>query len=725
MKVCRQCSAAFADIALTCPNDQGALDKAETLPAGARLGAYRIVRLLGEGGMGWVYEASHDVLGRRAALKMLRSELAQQPDIVRRFLNEAKAVNVIDHANIINVYDYGDGSGGTCVYFVMEYLEGETLGDFMDKRRPLSPPLLLHVFTQVMRAIAAGHAKKVVHRDLKPANVYIIAREDNPRFVKVLDFGIAQLRGDGAGKHQHTALGTVMGTAEYMSPEQISGGAVDARTDVWALGVMLYEAATGVRPFVGEGFHALAAVIQIDTPAKPSLAAPAANITPALDALIMSCLERDLDARCASVADLLRGLDRVKGELGLDDRAITVAVATEAGKQVTSPIPTPAPAGSPHTLAAAPARASTPTPTPTQSRKPVAVALGGLALAAVALVGYLALGRGGKPAGAPAQPAVTREAPAQASAAPAQKETIAAALSAGNAAHARELAQGALRTMLASNEPGVALDVVDALALVSTPQTAPLLEVALEGAPELRVRAARALGALALPETAPKLRAALEASGDRVRVELAAPLLVLGDKDARPILVRALGDPGMRLTAASAFAEVGDAAAQPVLADVLAATPPGGETWRRAAAGLAKLGDAKARAALADELAQADPVRAIGAAVALARSKDDRGRVFLARLMADPGFARHGDAALALAKLGDLQGVAWAKTALSSMDASERKLAIACAARGSGNGDRAELAEAIAKLATDDPDRGVRSTAVAALLSPALTGDPR
>jgi hypothetical protein len=200
---------------------------------------------------------------------------------------------------------------------------------------------------------------------------------------------------------------------------------------------------------------------------------------------------------------------------------------------------------------------------------------------------------------------------------------------------------------------------------------------------------------------------------------------VLGDKDARPILVRALADPGMRLTAASAFAEVGDAAAQPVLTEVLAATPPGGETWRRAAAGLAKLGDAKARAALADELAQADPVRAIGAAVALARGKDDRGRVFLARLMADPGFSRHGDAALALAKLGDLQGVAWAKTALTSMDASERKLAVACAARGSGNVDRAELAETIAKLATDDPDRGVRATAVAALLSPALTGDSR
>jgi serine/threonine-protein kinase len=725
MKVCRQCSAALADSATMCPTDKAALDRVETLPAGARLGAYRIVRLLGEGGMGWVYEASHDVLGRRAAIKLLRSELAQQPEIVRRFLNEAKAVNLIDHANLINVYDYGDGSGASCVYFVMEYLEGETLGDFMDKRRPLPPPLMLHVFTQVMRAIAAAHAKKVVHRDLKPANVYIVAREDDPRFVKVLDFGIAQLRGDGAAApHLHTALGTVMGTAEYMSPEQISGGAVDARTDVWALGVMLYEAATGMRPFVGESFHALAAVIQMDTPAKPSLAAPAANITPGLDALIMSCLEREVDARCASVAELLRGFERVKGELGLDDRAITAAVATEAGRQVTTPIPTPPPAqaAAPHTLAATPARGVAPVRAP--ARKPLVFVLGAALALGVFVVGFMQARGGKQVAATTTQPASARDTSSGSAPAPAHRDSIAAALAAGNAAQARELAQDALRAQQASTEVGAALDAVDALALVGTPQTAPLLEAALEGTPELRVRAARALGALALPETAPKLRAALEASGDRVRVELAAPLLALGDKDARPILVRALGDPGMRLTAASALAEVGDAAAQPVLADIFGATSPGGETWRRAAAGLAKLGDAKARSALADELAQADPARAIGAAVALARSKDDRGRVFLARLMADPGFARHGDAALALAKLGDLQGVAWAKTALTSMDASERKLAIACAARATGS-DRAELAATIAKLASDDPDRGVRSTADAALLSPALTGDSR
>ncbi|HWU89252.1 MAG TPA: serine/threonine-protein kinase, partial [Kofleriaceae bacterium] len=301
----------------------------ETLPKGTRLGVYRIDRVLGEGGMGFVYEATHEVLNRRTAIKMLRPELTKIEQIVTRFLNEAKAVNLIDHQNIVNVYDYGDGLDGS-VYFVMEFLEGETLDDLMHKRRPMPLPLLLHVFGQIAKALAAAHAKQIVHRDLKPGNVFVVAREDNPYFIKLLDFGIAQLRGAGAVEGL-TIAGMVMGTPQYMSPEQVTGGTVDARSDVWALGVMMYRAATGQAPFKGEEFAELADKILHHPPQ------PAGELVPlpaALSRLIGSCLERGIEARCQSVAELIAGLEQVKQELRLDDDAILTAVKAEVGAVV-------------------------------------------------------------------------------------------------------------------------------------------------------------------------------------------------------------------------------------------------------------------------------------------------------------------------------------------------------------------------------------------------------
>ncbi|HEX3763418.1 MAG TPA: serine/threonine-protein kinase, partial [Kofleriaceae bacterium] len=255
MRVCTLCRSLLAADAVLCPADQAAAEPVAILPAGTRIGAYRVERMLGEGGMGFVYEATHQMLGRRSAIKLLRPELAGHAHLATRFLNEARAVNLIDHQNIVNIYDYGDGLAGS-VYFVMEFLDGETLDELMRRRRPMALPLVLHVFGQIARALAAAHDKQIVHRDLKPANVYVIAREDNPYFVKLLDFGIAQLRGAGAVPGL-TLAGSVLGTPQYMSPEQVSGGAVDARSDVWAMGVMLYRAATGHAPFTGEEFGEL------------------------------------------------------------------------------------------------------------------------------------------------------------------------------------------------------------------------------------------------------------------------------------------------------------------------------------------------------------------------------------------------------------------------------------------------------------------------------------
>src|SRR5262245_24043789 len=325
MRVCMSCRRLLSADATECPDDGADVQAVTTLPRGARIGVYRIERLLGEGGMGFVYEATHELLNRRSAIKMLRPELAKHEQVVARFLNEAKAVNLIDHQNIVNVYDYGDGVEGS-VYFVMEFLEGETLDEVMRRRRPMKIPLVLHMFGQIARALAAAHAKQVVHRDLKPTNVYVVARENNPYYIKLLDFGIAQLRGAGAVQGL-TLDGSVIGTPQYMSPEQISGRPVDARCDIWAMGVMMYRATTGQAPFKGEEFPQLADQILHHTPVP---AGELAALPAALSAVIASCLERDLDRRCASMTELLDGLERVKHECKLDDEAILAAVTAES-----------------------------------------------------------------------------------------------------------------------------------------------------------------------------------------------------------------------------------------------------------------------------------------------------------------------------------------------------------------------------------------------------------
>ncbi|MDQ3296386.1 MAG: HEAT repeat domain-containing protein, partial [Myxococcota bacterium] len=247
---------------------------------------------------------------------------------------------------------------------------------------------------------------------------------------------------------------------------------------------------------------------------------------------------------------------------------------------------------------------------------------------------------------------------------------------------------------------------------VRSTRTVPLLYLALKAPPDVRVKAARALGELGLPDAAPKVRAALAESGDKIKVELAAVLYRLGDKDARAILKRATEDPGLRLTAALAMAEVNDDGGRAVLTDILETTPAGRDQWRRAAGGLAKLGDANARKALEGELSQPDATRSVGAADLLARAGDGKARAYLVRVASDKEFSRAGEAATALARLGDREAIGWVDAGLASTDLDERKLALAICgvlADASHHG-------AIAKLATTDPDLSVRMTADAVLL---------
>ncbi len=721
MRVCTQCRSLLRADAKTCPTDGAAAEEVETLPKDTKLGSYKIDRMLGEGGMGFVYEATHEVLNRRSAIKLLRPEFATHEQVVTRFLQEAKAVNLIDHQNIINVYDYGDGADGS-VYFVMEFLEGETLDDLLRKRRPMSLPLLLHTFGQIAKALAAAHAKQIVHRDLKPANIYVISREDNPYFIKLLDFGIAQLRGEGAVQGL-TQVGSIMGTPQYMSPEQISGGAVDARSDVWAFGVMLYRAATGQAPFKGEGFAELAGKILQESPKSPREIVP--ELPTELEKLIMSCLERNISDRCQTISDAIAGLERVKKAAKLDDEAILNAVREEAGahaddapqtiaertrKSIAGSIPEYQ--GVDKAVIVAAQKGQLPGK---KSNTGLLVGIG-LGVVAVGVGLFLAFGRGGgkdtkaePPVATPAGNPPSGSAPVQ----PPAAKTIKAAAEAKDAAGVKSLAKAMLDEAVADKSQQKQGFAVDALARVRNAKTAALLYTALKGSPDVRIKAARALAELKLPEAAPKVREALAQSGDKVKVELAAALLRLGDKDALAILKRAVDDPGMRLVAASALAELGeDKAARPVLQELFDATPPGREQWITAAQGLTRLGDAKAKTALEGELAQSEPKRAIGAARALAETGDAKAKEYLGRVVADEVHTSRGAAAEILAQLGDSRGREWALGALASPDTDERKLAIAVLALTNDTEHTRELAT----LATDDPDPSVRLTAAAALL---------
>ena len=247
------------------------------ISVGQTVGNYKVTAKLGEGGMGVVYLAEHPVIGKKVAIKAIHPELSKNPEVISRFMTEAKSVNQIGNEHIVDISDFGNTDDGE-FFFVMEFLQGESLADRISREHRFPTERALKIAAQVADALSASHQHGIVHRDLKPENVYLINRGASSDFVKVLDFGLAKLtQGDQKVTHK-TRTGSVMGTPYYMSPEQCEGRAdVDHRSDIYALGVILFEMLTGKVPFGGEGYGEI--IVKHITQPPPSLRA----INPMLD----------------------------------------------------------------------------------------------------------------------------------------------------------------------------------------------------------------------------------------------------------------------------------------------------------------------------------------------------------------------------------------------------------------------------------------------------------
>jgi eukaryotic-like serine/threonine-protein kinase len=285
---------------------------------------YRVIRRLGEGGMGAVYLAEHVVIEKKIALKVLAIELARRQDLVARFLQEARSASRIGHENVIDISDFGQSAEGY-VYIAMEYLEGQDLGQVVRTEGALAWSRVRDILVQICRALRAAHDKGIVHRDMKPENIFLIHREGRPEFVKILDFGIAKIMGVDANGPRLTRTGMIFGTPEYMAPEQAEGKEADHRVDVYAVGCIAYHLMTGQTPFLAENFMAMLTKHLMEDPVPPSVRRPDLAITPEMDALVLKALEKDRDRRYQNMADFLQAVSTCRGP---DTQSGSIAAAS-------------------------------------------------------------------------------------------------------------------------------------------------------------------------------------------------------------------------------------------------------------------------------------------------------------------------------------------------------------------------------------------------------------
>jgi serine/threonine protein kinase len=314
--------------ALTPPNPLSLIDQ----QIGGR---YRVKKLLGIGGMGWVYSVEHVEIGRTLALKVLHRDLCTNPEVVTRFRREARSASTIGHPNIVEVTDFGTMPDGS-VYCVMELLNGIDLAQLLQKETRVPEARVISIGVQMCKALEAAHQAGIIHRDMKPANVFLIERDGKQDFVKVLDFGIAKMTGLDDQQSSLTRPGMTMGTPQYMAPEQAAGKPLDPRADIYAVGAILYELITGVPPFTGASVMEVLTRKLTQPPPPFQARAPGLDTLPALEALVLSCLERKADKRPQRCADIVQKLQEIAETL--DDPAARKKVRPAAVEVAPAPV---------------------------------------------------------------------------------------------------------------------------------------------------------------------------------------------------------------------------------------------------------------------------------------------------------------------------------------------------------------------------------------------------
>jgi serine/threonine-protein kinase len=335
---CPHCGAANADGARFCGVCGGTTSATEPSHAGAAPpgvlppeyvgreigGRYRILAKLGEGGMGAVYRGEQISLKRKCAIKLLKPELSSDAGLVKRFNAEAELVAKLSHPNIVGIYDFGQDRDGT-LFIAMEFLEGRTLREALIADGPMPPRRAVAIASQIASSLTDAHAHGIVHRDLKPDNVMLTERGREKDVVRVLDFGIAKLRDEGKNTvQQMTQAGDLVGTPQYMAPEQIRGDKIDGRTDVYALGAMLYEMVTGRLPFEGPTVMAILSKHLTETTPPPSVRRPDLQIPPSIDALVMASLVKDASQRVPSMEMVGEQLAAIGSLLGSPSQPFVV-----------------------------------------------------------------------------------------------------------------------------------------------------------------------------------------------------------------------------------------------------------------------------------------------------------------------------------------------------------------------------------------------------------------
>ena len=327
--------------------------------SGSTVGKYRLHEIVGRGGMGVVYRAEHVYIGREVAVKILHEGYGGREESIKRFLREARAASLINHPNIVEVTDFGKANDGT-VFFVMELLVGEPLDNILARDRRLDLLRSITICNQLAAALAAAHSKGIIHRDLKPENVMLIPREGRRElvrrvadesgafelsereqkfdFVKILDFGVAKVRESEASKGRVTKAGVVFGTPEYMAPETARIGFSDARSDIYALGVMFYEMLTGTVPFTGDA-PVDVMLKQVNERVPPMRqVAPDAEITEDSERMILKALAKDPEQRHQSMEEFHRDLQKCYGQLRFRRILKTPAISDATPHSIAIPL---------------------------------------------------------------------------------------------------------------------------------------------------------------------------------------------------------------------------------------------------------------------------------------------------------------------------------------------------------------------------------------------------